>query len=135
MAQDLGAEGQPLEARRADILRRHHLGHWGAGHAGDISGAIDRHGHDGQREIVEVDFGGRKSYRVEGPGMAEGMPSFFAQRDLNRDGQVSMNEYIELSKMFSSQKSKIFINGVLDKLLAQFNRENQLKKTGRGLMQ
>lgn len=49
--------------------------------------------------------------------------------------KVSMNEYIELSKMFSSQKSKIFINGVLDKLLAQFKRENQLKKTGRGLMQ
>tara|TARA_R110002072_G_scaffold72506_9_gene173348 strand:+ start:5187 stop:6629 length:1443 start_codon:yes stop_codon:yes gene_type:complete len=48
---------------------------------------------DDDREIVEVDFGGRKSYRVEGPGMAEGMPSFFAQRDLNRDGQVSMNEY------------------------------------------
>lgn len=49
--------------------------------------------------------------------------------------KVSLNEYIELSKMFSSQKSKIFINGVLDKLLAQFKRENQLKKTGRGLMQ
>lgn len=52
-----------------------------------------RRGDDDDREIVEVDFGGRKSYRVQGPSMAEGMPSFFAQRDLNRDGQVSMNEY------------------------------------------
>lgn len=49
--------------------------------------------------------------------------------------KVSLNEYIELAKLFSSPKSKVFINGVLDKLLAQFKRENQLKKTGRGLMQ
>lgn len=49
--------------------------------------------------------------------------------------KVSLNEYIELSKQFSSAKSKLFINGVLDKLLAQFNREDKLKKTGRGLMQ
>lgn len=49
--------------------------------------------------------------------------------------KVSLNEYIELSKMFSSPKSKLFINGVLDKLLVQFKRENKLKKTGRGLMQ
>ena len=49
--------------------------------------------------------------------------------------KVTMNEYIELSKQFSTQKSKIFINGVLDKLLAEFNREDKLKKTGRGLMQ
>ena len=49
--------------------------------------------------------------------------------------KVSLNEYIELSKLFSSIKSKLFINGVLDKLLAQFKREDKLKKTGRGLMQ
>jgi len=49
--------------------------------------------------------------------------------------KVTMNEYIELSKQFSTQKSKIFINGVLDKLLAQFNRDSLIKKTGRGLMQ
>ncbi len=49
--------------------------------------------------------------------------------------KVTMNEYIELSKQFSTQKSKIFINGVLDKLLAEFKREDKLKKTGRGLMQ
>jgi len=49
--------------------------------------------------------------------------------------KVTMNEYIELSKQFSTQKSKIFINGVLDKLLAEFKREDKIKKTGRGLMQ
>jgi len=49
--------------------------------------------------------------------------------------KVSLNEYIELSKLFSSPKSKIFINGVLDKLVADFKSNNQIKKTGRGLMQ
>lgn len=49
--------------------------------------------------------------------------------------KVSLNEYIELSKFFSSPKSKVFINGVLDKLLAEFNREGKIKKTGRGLLQ
>ena len=49
--------------------------------------------------------------------------------------KVSLNEYIELSKLFSSPKSKVFINGVLDKLVADFKNNNQIKKTGRGLMQ
>lgn len=49
--------------------------------------------------------------------------------------KVTLNEYIELSKLFSSPRSKVFINGVLDKLLVDFKNENKLKKTGRGLMQ
>ncbi len=49
--------------------------------------------------------------------------------------KVSLNEYIELSKLFSTPKSKVFINGVLDKLLAEFKRENKIKKIGRGLLQ
>tara|TARA_B100001109_G_C18860805_1_gene473883 strand:- start:812 stop:1756 length:945 start_codon:yes stop_codon:yes gene_type:complete len=49
--------------------------------------------------------------------------------------KVTLNEYIELSKLFSTPKSKVFINGVLDKLLAEFNRKNLIKKSGRGLMQ
>ncbi len=49
--------------------------------------------------------------------------------------KVTLNEYIEISKMFSTPRSKVFINGVLDKLLSEFKKENKLKKTGRGLMQ
>lgn len=49
--------------------------------------------------------------------------------------KVSLNEYIELSKQFSTPRSKVFINGILDKLVAEFKRNNELKKTGRGLMQ
>lgn len=49
--------------------------------------------------------------------------------------KVTLNEYIEISKMFSTPKSKIFINGILDKLVADFKSENKLNKMGRGLME
>jgi len=48
--------------------------------------------------------------------------------------KVTLNEYIELSKQFSSHKSKSFINGILDKLVADLQAENKIKKRGRGLM-
>jgi len=48
--------------------------------------------------------------------------------------KVTLNEYIELSKQFSSQKSKSFINGILDRLVADLLAENKIKKRGRGLM-
>jgi N utilization substance protein B len=48
--------------------------------------------------------------------------------------KVTMNEYIEISKQFSSQKSKLFINGILDKLVSDLTDEKKIKKTGRGLM-
>lgn len=48
--------------------------------------------------------------------------------------KVTINEYIELSKTFSSQNSKSFVNGVLDKLLEQFQKDGRVKKMGRGLI-
>ncbi len=48
--------------------------------------------------------------------------------------KVTLNEYIEISKQFSSQKSKLFINGILDKLVTDLTQEKQIIKTGRGLM-
>lgn len=48
--------------------------------------------------------------------------------------KVTMNEYIEISKMYSTPKSKVFINGILDKLLNSLQAENKIKKTGRGLI-
>ena len=48
--------------------------------------------------------------------------------------KVTMNEYIEISKQFSSQKSKLFINGILDKLVTDLTEEKKIRKTGRGLM-
>jgi N utilization substance protein B len=48
--------------------------------------------------------------------------------------KVSINEYIELSKIFSSSKSRVFINGILDKLIQELKSENKINKTGRGLI-
>ncbi len=48
--------------------------------------------------------------------------------------KVSLNEYIELSKLFSTPKSNIFVNGMLDKILKELKENNQIKKIGRGLI-
>ncbi|MCK5815874.1 MAG: transcription antitermination factor NusB [Flavobacteriaceae bacterium] len=48
--------------------------------------------------------------------------------------RVSINEYIEISKDYSSQKSSFFINGVLDKLMKQYTASKRIKKIGRGLL-
>jgi N utilization substance protein B len=48
--------------------------------------------------------------------------------------KVTMNEYIELSKLFSTPKSKLFINGLLDKVMDDLIKEKKLKKKGRGLL-
>jgi transcription antitermination protein NusB len=49
--------------------------------------------------------------------------------------KVSLNEYIEISKLFSTPKSNSFINGILDKIAVQLKDENKIKKTGRGLIE
>lgn len=49
--------------------------------------------------------------------------------------KVSLNEYIEISKFYSTQKSSVFINGVLDKIINQLQKDNKIIKTGRGLIQ
>jgi N utilization substance protein B len=49
--------------------------------------------------------------------------------------KVTINEYIEISKSYSSIKSKLFINGILDKLVVKLKLEGKILKTGRGLME
>ena len=48
--------------------------------------------------------------------------------------KVTINEYIDLSKNYSTQKSKIFVNGMLDKLSSELQNEGKIRKSGRGLM-
>lgn len=48
--------------------------------------------------------------------------------------RVTINEYIEISKDYSTSKSGYFINGVLDKLSKEYLAENKIKKIGRGLL-
>ena len=48
--------------------------------------------------------------------------------------KVTLNEYLDIAKYYSTDKSNTFINGVLDKILAQLRAENKIQKTGRGLI-
>jgi N utilization substance protein B len=48
--------------------------------------------------------------------------------------RVTFNEYIEISKYYSTPKSRYFINGLLDNILETFKEENKINKQGRGLM-
>ncbi len=47
--------------------------------------------------------------------------------------KVTLNEYVEISKIYSTEKSKEFINGILDRIINKLNNENKIIKTGRGL--
>lgn len=48
--------------------------------------------------------------------------------------KVTLNEYVEISKNYSTPKSKDFINGILDKLMKQLDKEGKIVKEGRGLI-
>tara|TARA_Y100000589_G_C27192641_1_gene645434 strand:- start:1769 stop:2710 length:942 start_codon:yes stop_codon:yes gene_type:complete len=49
--------------------------------------------------------------------------------------KVTLNEYIEISKFYSTPKSNGFINGVLDKLFSDLKTEGKIVKKGRGLIE
>lgn len=48
--------------------------------------------------------------------------------------KVTMNEYLEIAKQYSTPKSNIFINGILDKLFQDFKDKGLIIKKGRGLI-
>ena len=48
--------------------------------------------------------------------------------------KVTINEYLELAKEYSTPKSSIFINGILDNLVKEFAGTDKFKKIGRGLL-
>lgn len=49
--------------------------------------------------------------------------------------KVTLNEYVEISKQYSTDKSKEFINGVLDHLMKMLLKEGKIVKQGRGLLE
>lgn len=49
--------------------------------------------------------------------------------------KVTINEYIEISKEYSTPKSRQFINGLLDKMAADLKLQGRIKKMGRGLIE
>lgn len=48
--------------------------------------------------------------------------------------KVTMDEWIEISKYYSTPGSSTFINGVLDKIVALLTEEGKIQKSGRGLI-
>ncbi|MBM1106376.1 transcription antitermination factor NusB [Aurantibacter crassamenti] len=48
--------------------------------------------------------------------------------------KVTINEFLEIAKEYSTPKSSIFINGILDKLVKEYKVDGKLKKMGRGLL-
>ena len=48
--------------------------------------------------------------------------------------KVTINEYIEVAKKYSTPKSKLFINGVLDVIAEELKSNGDIKKSGRGLI-
>jgi N utilization substance protein B len=48
--------------------------------------------------------------------------------------RVTVDEYIELSKEFSTERSKLFINGILDKFIVELRSAGRINKVGRGLL-
>lgn len=48
--------------------------------------------------------------------------------------KVTINEYLEVAKEYSTPKSSFFINGILDKIVKEYTEQGKLNKIGRGLM-
>ncbi|MCK0124375.1 transcription antitermination factor NusB [Gelidibacter sp. F2691] len=48
--------------------------------------------------------------------------------------KVTINEYIDIAKEYSTPKSSFFINGILDKIVKEYTENGDLNKIGRGLM-
>ena len=48
--------------------------------------------------------------------------------------KVTLNEYIELAKDYSTPKSRVFVNGILDRVREELTAEGKIIKSGRGLM-
>jgi N utilization substance protein B len=49
--------------------------------------------------------------------------------------KVTLNEYIELSKQYSTPRSRQFVNGILDAVVKDFKEAGAMKKSGRGLIE
>jgi transcription antitermination protein NusB len=48
--------------------------------------------------------------------------------------RVTINEYLEIAKFYSTEKSSVFINGLLDKIFKYLKEQNKIVKIGRGLI-
>ena len=61
-------------------------------------------------------------------------PVFYFGLFQNIPKKVTLNEYIEISKYYSTPKSSGFINGILDQAVSRLETTEKIRKIGRGLM-
>ena len=47
---------------------------------------------------------------------------------------VTVDEYIELSKEYSTERSRLFINGIIDKFIIELRSAGRINKAGRGII-
>ena len=57
-----------------------------------------------------------------------------AVRFSNIPVKVTINEYVEISKFYSTVNSKVFVNGLLDKMIQKMLATGEIAKSGRGLI-
>lgn len=94
--------------------------------------------YDNEDELVEIIKPKLKNWDIERIAVIDIVMVKMAICELkyfpNIPVKVTINEYIELAKEYSSDKSKDFMNGILDKIMKDLQEKGQVKKQGRGLI-
>lgn len=94
--------------------------------------------YDHEEELVEIIKPKLKNWEIERIAVIDIVMVKMAICELkyfpNIPVKVTINEYIDLAKEYSSDKSKDFMNGILDKIMKDLQEKGQLKKQGRGLI-
>lgn len=100
----------------------------------DLFRLTTRHGEDYQKHIS----GKTKNWEADRIALIDTLLMRMAITELLNFSsipvKVTINEYIEISKEFSTPKSNSFINGILDKILIELQKEGKIRKFGRGLI-
>ncbi|MFT4644476.1 MAG: N utilization substance protein B [Planctomycetota bacterium] len=94
--------------------------------------------YDHEEELVEIIKPKLKNWDIERIAVIDIVMVKMAICELkyfpNIPVKVTINEYIDLAKEYSSDKSKDFMNGILDKIMKDLQEKGQLRKQGRGLI-
>ncbi|MEG1553595.1 MAG: transcription antitermination factor NusB [Rikenellaceae bacterium] len=87
---------------------------------------------------IESIKGTLKNWEIERVTMMDRLILSMAMTEINHfpliPTKVTLDEYIEITKHYSTQNSSTFVNGILDKYLSNLRESGELKKTGRGLI-
>ena len=93
---------------------------------------------DGEEEYEAMIKGKSKNWEIERVALTDRIILEMAIAEMTHftsiPVKVTINEYIELSKLYSTPKSKQFVNGLLDVLSGELKASGQIKKSGRGLL-